>query len=119
MPKWGPDDGAFFNFAELYHIVISLLSSNGDKWVTETLDWWQKYVSASPNRWPTTCSEHITCNRKIFGEKEPVKRAEGPAKAARATTSTMYQALLADRLEGADGNDKVSNGLTTVPMIQY
>lgn len=107
MPKWGSKDGNF-NLAELYHIVVALLSAPKEEWVVETLNWWQKYVSASMNRL-STMPQPTTHNRKLFGDKQAVKGVAERSKTVRATTSTMYYALLVEQLEGGDANDEVSN----------
>lgn len=37
---WGAQDGTF-NLIHFYHLIIQTLSDTEDKWVQDTLNWWQ------------------------------------------------------------------------------
>jgi hypothetical protein len=41
MKQWGIADGSF-NLIHFYHLIVKTLSNNTDKWVAETMDWWQR-----------------------------------------------------------------------------
>ena len=41
MWQWGNVDGTF-NLIHFYHLIVKTLSDRTDKWVIETMDWWQK-----------------------------------------------------------------------------
>jgi len=43
MSQWGPKDDTF-NLIEFYHLIMVTLSDETDRWVADTMGWWQRYV---------------------------------------------------------------------------
>jgi hypothetical protein len=41
MPVWDTVDGTF-NLIHFYHLIVKTISDETDKWVAETMDWWQR-----------------------------------------------------------------------------
>jgi hypothetical protein len=41
MKQWDNADGTF-NLIHLYHLIMKTISNNADRWVAETMDWWQR-----------------------------------------------------------------------------
>lgn len=41
MTEWGHQDGSF-DLKHFYHIIVKVLSDDKNKWVKETMDWWQR-----------------------------------------------------------------------------
>ena len=42
---WGDKDGTF-SLIHFYHLIVKTLSDSSDKWVVDTLAWWQRYVAS-------------------------------------------------------------------------
>lgn len=44
METWGEEHEGF-NLVDFFHLIVDLFSDRKDKWVVETLAWWNKYVN--------------------------------------------------------------------------
>jgi hypothetical protein len=69
MRQWGAFDGTF-SLIHFYHLIVKTLSDNTEKWVAETMGWWQKYVCFIQP--PYTCSNILPITESSLATKRPV-----------------------------------------------
>lgn len=68
--EWGVEDGQFI-LQDFYHAILELFEDEEDKWVVETLAWWNRYVSSLP----FNLHDNILC-RQFFPDQPGSKNKQ-------------------------------------------